>query len=102
MLTLFSWSAALLKVVMDSGTFCWLSERFCAVTVISSNSLDGAAVPVSAASTCDDPIMDITPAQAKYFVDIFIVALPQKTNSIPRTHLPAENRAFSVRIACLV
>src|SRR5580658_10030445 len=76
---LFSWSATLLKVVMESGTFCSLSERFCAVTVISSSSPDAAAA--SAANTCHGHISAATPTQAKPCFNIPMLFLPAKSNA---------------------
>ena len=62
---------------MDIGTFCWLSARFSAVTVISSSSPAGAAV-VSAANTHTGPISAAAPKQARQPFDIPIVILPAK------------------------
>src|ERR1700679_3973632 len=73
---LFSWSAALLNVVMDSGTFCWLSERFSAVTVISSSSPEAATV--SAAWTPKGAIAATAQAKAEQFLNIPIIFLPKK------------------------
>src|SRR5277367_3607969 len=70
---LFSCRAALLKVVMDSGTVCSDSERFSAVTTMVSNSVETGAV--SAASTRNDPTMAATPAQTRPFLVIPIVVL---------------------------
>jgi hypothetical protein len=59
---------------MESGTVCSLCERFSAVTVIVSSSVDGAAT--SAANTRNDPIIAATPTQARLFFEIPIGILP--------------------------
>jgi hypothetical protein len=66
---------------MESGTVCSLSERFSAVTVIVSSSVDGAAT--LAANTRKEPIIAATPAQARLFFDIPIGISQRKTQSIP-------------------
>jgi hypothetical protein len=76
---LFSWSAAPLKVVMDSGTVCSLSERFSAVTVMASSSVDDAAV--SAAKRRIGPINAATPAMTRWFLDI-LIGIPHAKSDI--------------------
>ncbi|GAC1299397.1 MAG: hypothetical protein NVS9B2_03790 [Steroidobacteraceae bacterium] len=61
---------------MESGTDCSLSERFWAVTVIVSNSLDDAGV--SAAGTRIEPSNAAKPAKASKFFDIPTRILPAK------------------------
>ncbi len=70
---LFCSSAALLKVVMDRGTFCSVSERFSAVTTIVSSSAEAGAV--SAANARNDPSTAMTPAEARQVFDIPIFFL---------------------------
>src|SRR5258706_9832315 len=68
---------------MESGTDCSVSERFSAVTVMVSSSVDGAEV--SAANTRNDPNNTATPAQARQFFDIPIGILPAKNEL--RSHI---------------
>src|SRR5580704_13052332 len=59
---------------MDIGTFCWLSARFSAVTVISSSSPAAASAP----NTRSGPIIAATANQAKQRVDILIIILTRQ------------------------
>src|ERR1700677_3356856 len=59
-------NATLPKVVIDIGTFCSLSERFCAVTVISSSCAAGAGAGAVSASAHQGPRMAAIPVQTGY------------------------------------
>src|SRR5271170_142776 len=62
------------KVVIDIGTFCWLSARFCAVTVISSSCPPGVgAVSASAQQGPREAAMNV---QTRYPLVIPIVIPP--------------------------
>src|SRR5580704_17460810 len=62
------------KVVIDIGTFCWLSARFCAVTVISSSCPPVAGAVSASAQT--GPMMAAMMVQIRYPLAIPIVIPP--------------------------
>src|ERR1700730_16076239 len=76
----FSCSAAAPNVVIDNGTVCSLSERFCAVTVIVSSS-PGAAVSAAFAATTAAPHNATAPNHTTPRLPVPMLALPKdKTN----------------------